>query len=588
VATLDRLLRQEKSAGVRSVLRRVDADPYRDAMRDAVLANDRKKFVELAQRKTALEQPPGFAAFLGESEAIPVERRRQLLEAAVSRRPEDVDLLMTLASSYTTKQHDWVNERLRWFQAAVAAAPANLAALNDLGSALRDKKDVAGAEAAFRKAIALDPTFANAHNNLGAVLCDVKRDYDGAIACFRTAIELDPKDAKAHANLGVALGGKGQVDEAIACYKKAIELDPKDANAHVSLGIALAGKRRLDEAIACFRKTIELDPKYAKAHYNLGNALYGKGQVDEAIACFRRAIELNPEDANAHANLGYALSGKGKVEEAIACYHKAIALDSKLMAAHFNLGNALYGKGQVDEAIASYKKAIEIEPNYPEAHCNLGGALQQQGRFAESLSAYRRGHELGTKQLGWRFPSAQWVRQAKRLAATESKLPAFLKGEFQPRDTAERFGLAGVCAGKKLHATATRLYAAAFAADPKLADDLRAGHRYSAACYAALAAAGKGKDAARLDDKERTRLRQQALDWLKADLALYAKWTASGPANALSFVQERLKHWQKDSDLAGIRDKAALAKLSAEERATCAKLWADVATLLERVEGQAK
>src|SRR5262249_28590696 len=74
VAALDRLLLQERSAAVRALLRRVDADRYRDAVRDAVLANDQAKLVELAGRKAALEQPPGFVAFLGEYEAIPVER----------------------------------------------------------------------------------------------------------------------------------------------------------------------------------------------------------------------------------------------------------------------------------------------------------------------------------------------------------------------------------------------------------------------------------------------------------------------------------------------------------------------------------
>src|SRR5262249_59010362 len=100
VTALDRLLRQEKTAGVRAVLRRVDADPYRDAVRDAVRADDRAKFAELAGRQAALEQPPGFAAFLGDSGAIPRERRRQLLQAAVSRRTADVDLLMTLGNAF--------------------------------------------------------------------------------------------------------------------------------------------------------------------------------------------------------------------------------------------------------------------------------------------------------------------------------------------------------------------------------------------------------------------------------------------------------------------------------------------------------
>ena len=47
-----------------------------------------------------------------------------------------------------------------------------------------------------------------------------------------------------------------------------------------------------------------------------------------------------------------------------------------------------------------------------------------------------------------------------------------------------------------------------------------------------------------------------------------------------------MKHWQQDSDLAGVRDAAALEKLPAEERAACEKLWADVAALLKKVEGK--
>jgi tetratricopeptide (TPR) repeat protein len=305
----------------------------------------------------------------------------------------------------------------------------------------------------------------------------------------------------------------------------------------------------LDEAIACYRKATALDPKLAVAHTNLGNVLAGKGQVDEAIACFRKALSLDPKDAIAHYSLGNALAGKGQVEEAIACYQRAIALD----------------------------------PKFAEAHCNLASGLHRQGRFAEALAAYRRGHELGTKRPGWPYPSAEWVRQAERMAALEAKLTAFLKGDFQPRDAAERLGLVAVCQPKKLHHAAARLYAAAFAADPKLADDLKAEHRYNAACYAALAAAGQGEDGARLDGKEKARLRKQALDWLRADLTLRTKQLESGRPADRAAVQQALRHWQKDSDLAGLRDQAALAKLPAEERAACERLWADVAALLKTV-----
>ena len=855
VPALDRCLPHGKTAGLRAVLRRVDADPYRDAVRDAVVAGDWAKFVELAGQPAALEQPPGFAAFLGGSPAIEVERRRKLLESALSRRSEDLGLLMTLGGTYPGDQKEGVNERLRWFQAAVAAAPANVAAHNNLGAALKakgqvdeaiacfrkaiefdpkvalphtnlglalvakgkvdeaiachrkaieldpklagahtnlgltlagkgqwdeaiacykkaivldpkfavahaslgvalaakgqldeavacynkaiqldpkvalphhnlgvalkdkgqedeaiacyhkaiqldpklavahaslgvalkDKGQVDEAIACYKKAIELDPKLAAAHTNLGAALKDKgqveeaiasyrkaialdpkdggthtnlgivlfgkgqvdeaiacwrkaialdpkdavahsnlgavlygKGQVDEAIACWRKAIELDPKYAMAHTNLGSVLYGKGQVDEAIACYKKAIEFDPKLAAAHTNLGVALQDKGQLDEAIACFKKAIELDPKNAAAHTNLGVLLSGKGQVDEAIACYNKAIELDPKFANAHNNLGVALKDKGQVDEAIACFKKAIELDPKYANAHHNLGKALYGKGQLDEAIACHKKAIALDPKFALVHTNLGLALVAKGKVDEAIACHRKAIELDPKvaaahtnlgkalygkgqldeaiasfknviELDPKFaPVRSNLAQAERMAAARDKLAAFQNGSYTPANAAERLGLAEWCQLKKLHHTATSLYAAAFAADPKLADSLEAGRRYNAACNAALAAAGQGEDAAKLDDKERTRLRQQALDWLRADLALRTKQLETGkPANRAE-VQKTLRHWQQDTDLAGIRDAAALAKLPADEQKACTQLWADVAALLKKAEEKPK
>jgi tetratricopeptide (TPR) repeat protein len=686
VAALDRRLRAGKTAGVRAVLRRVDADPYRDAVRDAVLANDRAKVVALARRKDALEQPPGFAAFLGESGAIAVGRRRQLLQAAVSRRPGDLGLLMTLGLTHPIGQAGGADERLRWYQAAVAAAPTNPAALNNLGGTLYDKGQWDEAIACYQKAIALDPKFALAHSNLGLAL-QAKGKVEEAIACYQKAIALDPTHAGAHYNLGNALRVKGQLDEAIACYQKAIALDPTHAGAHNNLGGALYGKGQVDEAIACYKKAIALDPKFAKAHYNLGNALDGKGQVDEAIACYRKAIALDPKDANAHDNLGHALNRKGKVEEAIACFRKAITLEPKHANAHFNLGNALQargqldeaiacykkaigldpkraiahynlgvalrlkgqedeaiacyrkalefdpklaaahhnlglalrGKGRVDEAIACYKKAIALDPKFAKAHYNLGVALLHKGQVDEAIASYQKaieidpklayGHAmLGQALLGrgryaearaataralellsendpHRAVMSQQLQSCKRLAKLEGRFPRLLEGADKAASARESLDVALMCHHKRRNAAAARFCAGAFAADPKLADDLKAAHRYSAACYAALAASGQGEDAAKLDDKERTRLRKQALDWLRADLALRTRQLESGQPADRAAVQQKLRHWQKDSDLAGIRDRAALAKLSAEERTACIQLWADVAALLKRAGG---
>ena len=69
--------------------------------------------------------------------------------------------------------------------------------------------------------------------------------------------------------------------------------------------------------------------------------------------------------------------------------------------------------------------------------------------------------------------------------------------------------------------------------------------------------------------RRRRAARQQALDWLKAELAAWTRLLESGPPQAREAVAKTLQHWKADTDLAGIRDEAALAKLPEDERKAC-------------------
>src|SRR5262249_12312262 len=220
--------------------------------------------------------------------------------------------------------------------------------------------------------------------------------------------------------------------------------------------------------------------------------------------------------------------GKGKLDEAIDCYKKAVALDPKDGTARFNLGIALMDKGEVDGAIASYQKAVELEPKKADQHEALAQALLRRGRYADARDAMTRALALVPKGDPLRAELSEWLRGCERLLKLEARLPRLLSGEDRLESAQEGLDLVGLCQAKRMHAAAARVYADVFAADARLADDLTAGHRYSAACSAALAAAGKGEDAGKLEDKQRGRLREQALDWLRADLKLWASLFAEG------------------------------------------------------------
>src|SRR5262249_12573258 len=138
------------------------------------------------------------------------------------------------------------------------------------------------------------------------------------------------------------------------------------------------------------------------------------------------------------------------------------------------------------------------------------------------------------------------------------------------------------CVFKKHYAAAARFFRDAFTAEPQRAEAVPESSRYDAACAAALAGCGQGKDADKLADEERALWRRQSLDWLRQDLTWWGKAIDNGDAQTNAQARLRLRHWQTDPDLAGLRDEKGLADLSEPERVECQALWGRVAESLKR------
>jgi hypothetical protein len=275
------------------------------------------------------------------------------------------------------------------------------------------------------------------------------------------------------------------------------------------------------------------------------------------------------------------LDDQGRAAEAEQEFREAIRLRPDLPEAHYNLGLLLARQNKLAEAEREYREALRLRSDSAEAHFALGNVLRVQGRFLAALAEMRRGHELGSRQRNWPYPSAQLVEQIERLAALDAALPAVLSGEAEPADAAAQLGLAQLCQlpSERRYATSARWHREVFAAQPALANDLSSGSRYDAACAAALAGCGQGIDAP-AGEAERSRLRAQAREWLRADLSARTLQTASWFAGIRAEAVQALHHWKEDPDLAGVRDADALEKLPERERADWRKLWADVDALL--------
>lgn len=134
-----------------------------------------------------------------------------------------------------------------------------------IGEALWKKGDEAGAEAAFKKAIAADPKQADAYNAL-ASLYNQQKKFDQAAEMSKKANELAGTGATGGAsasvvyNQGIIFWNQSKVAEAKAQFEQAIKLDPNMADAHYWLGMALVNEGKLPEAVAAFEKYVSLAP----------------------------------------------------------------------------------------------------------------------------------------------------------------------------------------------------------------------------------------------------------------------------------------------------------------------------------------
>jgi serine/threonine-protein kinase len=362
---------------------------------------------------------------------------------------------------------------------------------------------------------------------------------------FQAAVALRPRFGSAHLLLATACLSLGKWDETFQELDEALRLQPDDPTIYNCLGLALASRDRPDEAAVALRKAIRLFPEYGLARANLGDLLLNQGRLDEAAVELRDALRVAPDAAPIHARLGLCLATQRKREE----------------------------------AVAAYREAIRLAPQFALAHANLAATLRQLGDFDGAKAGFRTAFELYSDPQ-WQAAVRRELERTERQAVLAPRLDAVLGGDAPTADAAEALELAYIAHDRQRFAGASRLFDRAFQIDSRLADDLNASNRYNAACSAALAAAGRGRDEPRLDDAAKARLRLRAYRALERDLAAWSQALRRAQPSEKSQIHRFLAHWKVDPDLEGIREPEVLAKLPEPERNNWQALWTEVDSLL--------
>jgi len=203
------------------------------------------------------------------------------------------------------------------------------------------------------------PTSAKAHFELALQLMEFRKDTQGAQEQLRKAIALDPNYADAWYNYGITLLHQNQVDEGMKALERTLELNPNIADAWTALAnMYLQEFENEDKAEECFLKAAKLSPHISQIWGNLGLIYMHRGDHDKSAEMYRKSLEMDPTLLESHVNLAsYYMDQKYDVEKARHHLKTAQALNPASLPILINMSTFMLRTGDLEGATEMAEQA---------------------------------------------------------------------------------------------------------------------------------------------------------------------------------------------------------------------------------------
>ncbi len=312
-------------------------------------------------------------------------KQKEYLEQLVAAYPNDERANFALAGYYFGQQE--VPKAIEYYKKATELAPTFSSAFNLLGYAYRQNVDYANAEAAFKKYIELIPNDPNPYDSYAELLLKMGK-FDDSITQYRKALAIDQNFINAHQGIGMALLYKGNADEAGAEIQKITAKARSDAErrtALFALTVVDVDRGQWDKALE------DVDKQYALGEKTndvpgmtgdlqlKGNILLEMGKYDEAKALYEKGLKMT-EGSNLsqeikdnarlfqHYNLARVALGKkdlatAKTEsQAFLKGTEALKNPAQLRQAHQLMGLVAIEEKDYDKAVSELQQANQQNP----------------------------------------------------------------------------------------------------------------------------------------------------------------------------------------------------------------------------------
>lgn len=215
------------------------------------------------------------------------------------------------------------------------------------------------AQAAARKALALDPSLAEAHTALGFSLLLYDYDLEGARRAFRRALKLNPNHPNAHDGLAFYYNATRRPEKSVAECEESRRLDPLSPYSEVNLGWAHYFARRYERAAGQGRRALAVDARFAFAHWITGLALAQVGDAAGAVESLERGVECSGGGLTFLAHLGYAQARAGRGDEARRTLAELEEAARRRYVSAYYLAIVRLGLGERDAALGDLERALD-------------------------------------------------------------------------------------------------------------------------------------------------------------------------------------------------------------------------------------
>jgi tetratricopeptide (TPR) repeat protein len=261
----------------------------------------------------------------------------------------------------------------RAYQAALDRNQNSKDALRGLMNTYVAQKQIDQAIAAANAQITKSPNNSGFYDLLGTALFHNKRDLAGAEAAFEKSAELDKANSDALLKLAQVQGAKGSTDQAIATCRRALADNPNDPSFYILMGDLYQSRQDWNNATDAYQKALGIKPQNPLASNNLASVmLQSGGNLDVALSLAQTARRSMPDSPGVAATLGWIYYEKGTYRPAIDSLQEALRLgrqrnlpdDSRVL---YHLGMAYAKAGQPALARQQLERVLKLNPNSTDA-----------------------------------------------------------------------------------------------------------------------------------------------------------------------------------------------------------------------------